>query len=399
MPAGTKGSDAMVGFRLHAPLLRLVAFTAALGMTVVVGGCTQAPNPPEQPSTSRNPSYLDLEKFGKAMIERGATAVLIHVRKDSQEWSQAIGVRNLESKEPVQLSDPVEIASVTKSMVAVSVLKLAEEGRINLDDPVGNHLADFNGLMHPPGPITIRNLLNHTSGMPEFTRNLFSSKPLNEVLGTRLSLTERLSWSAKTPWTNGPVPKTDYSHSNYVALGMLVEKLRGRPIGDVIKSDITEPLGLKGTSMAATGPPPTDMAHGYLLIDTRQVDVTYPAYQIGSPSGGIISTVSDLNTFYRALMRGELLKPATVAEMKESGASFDYGLGLWRWSDACTNGSAFGHPGDILGYGTASITSADGNRQVSIAITYPPAPYVEGGQNPLVAEILDVAQITLRDMC
>lgn len=387
----------MVGFRLQAPFLRLVAFTAAAAMIVVAGGCTPAPNPPEQPSASPNP-YLELEIFGKAMIERGAPAVLIHVRKDGQEWSQAIGVRNLESKKPVQLSDPVEIASVTKSMVAVTVLKLAEEGKIKLDDPVGKHLADFDGLMHPPGPITIRQLLNHTSGMPEFTRNLFASNPLNKVLGTTLSLTERLSWSAKTPWTNGPVPETDYSHSNYVALGMLVEKLRGRPIGDVIKTDIIEPLGLKGTSMTVAGPPPPNMAHGYLLIDAKQVDVTYPAYQIGSPSGGIVSTVSDLNTFYRALMQGELLKPATVDEMKGADASF-YGMGLWRWNDACTNGFAFGHPGDILGYGTASMTSADGNRQVSIAITYPPAPYVEGGENPLDAEIVDIAQITLRDMC
>ena len=137
---------------------------------------------------------------------------------------------------------------------------------------------------------------------------------------------------------------------------------------------------------------------GYLVIEDRRVDVTNPEVVIGSPSGGMVSTVQDLNTFYSALLQGKLLKPAMLKEMQTNDFAGFYGLGLWIWNDTCTNDFAYGHPGDLLGYGTVSMTSADGNRQVTVALTYPPAPFL-AGENPLVLEMMDVAENTLNSMC
>ena len=94
------------------------------------------------------------------MLDDGAPAVLMQAKVRGEEWSRAFGVRSLEAREPVEISDPVHVASVTKSFVAVSVLKLADEGKLGLDDPVSKHLPDFDRIMHPPGPVTVRRLLS-----------------------------------------------------------------------------------------------------------------------------------------------------------------------------------------------------------------------------------------------
>ena len=175
--------------------------SAAL-LAASLGGCTGSPDPPEQPTASAT-AFAELEHFGRTMIDDGAPAVLMQVRNKGEEWSRAIGVRSLETREPVQPSDPVEVASVTKSMVAVTVLKLVEEGRLRLDDAVSEHLPDFGRVVHPPFPVTVRDLLSHSSGMPDYAAKLIASRPLKEVINTRLSLTERLAWAGGRRGRNG----------------------------------------------------------------------------------------------------------------------------------------------------------------------------------------------------
>lgn len=82
--------------------------------------------------------------------------------------AKAVGVRNLEKKEPAQLTDQVHIGDITMSMVAVSVMKLVEDGMVRLDDPITEYLPEFENVIHPPGPVTVRSLLNHRSGMPHY---------------------------------------------------------------------------------------------------------------------------------------------------------------------------------------------------------------------------------------
>ena len=338
-----------------------------------------------------------LELYSEDLLQEGASAVLMEAKVGHEEWSHAVGVRSRDGGVPVQLNDPVQVGGITQTMVAVSVLKLVDEGRLAMDDPITLYLPQLEGLLHPPGPVSVRQLLGHTSGMPDFYAPLLESAPPRQVLTTPISPEQRLALAGTVPWQPREPLAFSYSRSDYVALGLLVERLRGTPLADVLRTDIVEPLGLHSTTMIGDGPAPANLVHGYTLVDGGLVDVAYSALQSGSASGGMISTVEDINTFYAALLRGELLSPASVVEMK--GRIYaDYGLGLDQWNDRCTNGFYYGHSGDVPGYGTIAISSADGKRQLAMSVAYPPAP-LPTRSHAIALEVAGLAQVALNASC
>ena len=338
-----------------------------------------------------------LEQFSRRLLDDGAPAVLIQVRVGGDEWSAAYGVRSLASPTLAETTDPVHVGGITKSMVAVCVLKLAEEGRLELDAPVSTYLPDFNKVMHPPGPVTVRQLLQHRSGMPSVDGPLFDPATVREALTTRVSLADLLAMAGRISWQAKLAQGFEYSNSNYIALALIVERLSGRRIGEVISTDIIEPLGLSETSMTAAGPAPSSMIHGYIALDRKQLDVTYPAAQIDNAAGGMVSSVADVNTFYRALLQNRLLKPATITQM-ESPLYARYGLGVVRWNDLFTNDFYYGHPGDVPGYGTIAMTSADGTRQLTMAVAYPPEP-LRPSDTHILHQMESIAEDTLNATC
>ena len=376
---------------------RLTAAILAVVLTAALGSCSPGPEPPAQAEPAE-PSYrTTLEEFSRRMLDDGAPAVLIQLRVGSDEWSAASGVRNLESRPLAEVTDPVHVGGITKSMVAVSVLKLVEEGRIQLEAPVSTYLPDFDKVMHPPGPVSVRQLLQHRSGMPSVDGPLFDPSTVRQALTTKVSLAELLAMAGRISWQAKLAQGFEYSNSNYIALAMIVERLRGRPIGEVIRTDIIEPLGLGGTLMTAAGAPPSSMVHGYIQLDGKRLDVTYPAAQIDNAADGLVSSVADVNAFYRALLQGRLLKPGTIAEM-ESPLYARYGLGIVRWNDLCTNDFYYGHPGEVPGYGTIAMTSADGTRQLAMTVAYPPEPLQPGGAR-ILREMEAIAEDTLNATC
>ena len=381
---------------IRAKSRRLTAAILAVVLTAALGGCVPGPKPPAPVSPDSGYRAV-LEQFGRRLLDDGAPAVLIQVRVGGDEWSAAYGVRNLNSPSRAEITDPVHIGGVTKSMVAVCVLKLAEEGRLELDAPVSTYLPEFNKVMHPPGPVTVRQLLQHRSGMPSVDGPLFDPATVREALTTKVSLADLLAMAGRISWQAKLAQGFEYSNSNYIALALIVERLSGRRIGDVISTDIIEPLGLSETLMTAAGPAPSSMVHGYIALDRKQLDVTYPAAQIDNAAGGMVSSVADVNTFYRALLQNKLLKPATITQM-ESPLYARYGLGVVRWNDLCTNDFYYGHPGDVPGYGTITMTSADGTRQLTMAVAYPPEPLPRGDTH-ILHQMESIAEDTLNATC
>ncbi|MBT2593730.1 serine hydrolase [Arthrobacter sp. ISL-72] len=390
--------------------VRLAVLTA-LSATVAasfLAGCTAAPEPPGQQSSppssaasAAEPSS-GLERYLDAVRTDGASAVVIQMKTNGEEWTRAVGVRSQDNQEPVQLTDQVHIGDATIPMVAVSVMKLVEEGKLRLDDPVSRHLPELATMLHPPGPVSVRSLLNHRSGMPSYWEALLASAPMQDVLAKRMTHEERLAVAASVPWEpRGSAVAFSYSNSNYAALALLVERLRGATIGEVLRTDIAEPLGLDGTLMTGAEPGPEQLIHGYALLGNKPVDVALPAIHIGSADSGMISTVPDLNAFPGALAQGKLLDSKTVAEMTapdQANEEEGYGLGLQHWKDACTGNYYFGHVGDVPGYGTVAITSADGSRQAAMAVALPPASPREDF-NPRVQEMVDRALEALNKAC
>lgn len=381
--------------------------SAALLGGILLGGCVYESEPVQvqtspaaTAATTATPFgelRAMLELFSEKMLREGAPAVLIEAKVGHEEWTQAVGVRSRDGAVPVQLHDPVQVGSITQSMVAVSVLKLVDEGRLVLDDPVTRYLPELEELLHPPAPLSVRQLLSHTSGIPDFHGPLLVSAPLRHVLTTPISPEQRLALAGTLPWQVAEPGEYRYSSSDYVVLGLLVERLRGGPLGEVLRADVVEPLGLGFTTMMGDGPAPANLVHGYVQIDGGVADVAYSAVQRGSAAGGMMSTVQDVNTFYASLLRGGLLSPASLVEMK--GRVYDdYGLGLEQWYDRCTNGIYYGHSGDVPGYGTIAISSADGNRQLAMAVAYPPSP-LPARSHAIAREMAGLAQTALNASC
>jgi D-alanyl-D-alanine carboxypeptidase len=386
---------------------RLAAAMAAAALVASLGGCTGAPEAPDQQSptaqsaapapaatTPRVPAFASvLERYSAEIRAGGATAVIIQMKSRVGEWSSAEGVRTLENREPVHLTDQSHVGDITMTMVAVSVMKLVEERKIRLDDPIQQYLPDFASIIKPPGPITIRSLLSHRSGMPHYWES-----PVQIGTGP-FTHAERLSFAAASRWTGGSGSLFSYSNTNYSALALLVEKMRGRDIAAVIRADNLEPLGLQDTLMTGDEPGPQRMVHGYTRTEAGALeDNTLVPFHKGSPDTGLISTVPDLNTYFAALQKGTLLTKQTVEEMHHPKYE-QFGLGLVRRYDSCSNNDYFGHVGVVRGYAALALISADGSRQVAMAVARAPRPDLVGFDDPESLEMAKAAVDALNMAC
>lgn len=369
-----------------------IRLAAALAAVLLASGCIGNPDPPDQDKPA---AFAQLEAFSARMLEEGAPAVLISVTDNGEAWNHAAGVRSMETGGSVQVSDAVRVGGITESMVAVSVMKLVEEGRLDLDGQVNSYLPEFGTVLRPPGPVTVRQLLTHESGIPDFSVPLLASGPWEETMNRPLSLEQQLALAATLAWDGRLARIFGYSRSNYTALALIVERLRGQEIGSVLAADIAAPLGLDTTRLGPA--PPETVVHGYVTLEGHRVDVTSPAWLEELPSSGAVSTVEEVNRFYSALLQGRLLEPDTVTAMK-GGYSQYYGFALRRWNNTCNNRFYYGLPGDVDGYGTIAMTSEDGSRQLAMAVAYPPGPPTLD-LNPLIVEMQDVAQEALNSLC
>lgn len=184
---------------------------------------------------------------------------------------------------------------------------------------------------------------------------------------------ELIAVGLSQPATNPPGERWSYSNTNYIILGLLIERVTGRPYAQEISRRILSPLGMQhtyfpGTSPYIRGP---HMA-GYALVDGSLHDMTVFSPTSGWAAGEMISTTADLNRFYRALLTGRLLTPALLAQMQttvvvvpDQPEAAGWGLGILWLASPC--GRVWGHTGGVVGYSTYSWHSADGRRQVTLA--------------------------------
>ncbi|MFC5285938.1 serine hydrolase domain-containing protein [Actinokineospora guangxiensis] len=261
-------------------------------------------------------------------------------------------------------------ASVTKTFVATVVLQLVGEGRLGLDDTVAEHLP---GLLPYPEPITVRQLLGHTSGVPRDMAHWSGPEAVDTERWKRF--TPRQLVRAATdgvPLLFAPGTSFAYSNTGYTVLGMLVEEVTGRPLWVEVAARITVPLGLRDTEFPTHQPfllRPAARGYEQLYPDAPPTDVTTYVMSRIWASGNLISSPRDLNRFFDALLDGRLLRPAELAAMKDARPNalgpFGYGLGLMSLASPCGGPAWWGHGGDWPGYNTWSMHTEDTARQVT----------------------------------
>ena len=300
--------------------------------------------------------------------------VFAQVRDGHRTWNLAAGVADLDTGRPVRPWFRQRVGSVTKTFVATTVLQLVGERRVRLDAPIARYLP---GLV--PGDlgrqVTVRMLLNHTSGLGEYDRVLI---PDAEALARQQFRTvtpyELIRIGLSQPPTNAPGERWSYSNTNYIILGLLIERLTGHRYATEVSRRIIGPLHLRDTYFPGTDPyirGPHSKAY-VQWTDGSMRDFSDFNMSWAWAAGELISTMADLNRFYRALLTGRLLSPALLAQMQTT-VPFDpgmpeqggYGLGLYWVPLPC--GRAWGHNGGVIGYTTDSFHRADARRQVSVS--------------------------------
>jgi D-alanyl-D-alanine carboxypeptidase len=346
---------------------------AALAVVLLVSGCTYSIDEPAPTSSSPN-LFASLENQIQLFLNEGAVAVVVQIRWPEGEWSRAYGVRDLETKTPAQPTDRAQVASVTKTMTAVAVLKLVDDNLIGLDDPVNDVIPGFTSSLKPPAPITVRQLLSHTSGMPEVNDALPKDVDFRSGLAQTLTMEQGLQLAGTLPRTATDVGSFKYSNTNYLALGLLLQTLRHKPYVQIMQEQVFDPLGLKNTSLDHVDPHENGLLHGYVTLHGERVDITDNTITVGNPAAGAVSTMEDLNLLMAGIFQGRALSASSLREMKTSPGFSPYGLGVWEHADGCSKDSRHEGRGTFLDYQTVAVSSGDGAYQAALTVTTPPMP-------------------------
>ncbi|QIS15525.1 serine hydrolase domain-containing protein [Nocardia arthritidis] len=359
----------------------------------------------------------ELRKAIEEIVDSGFVGVSLRVRDERGEWVGSAGAAELGGTAKPPIDGHVRIASNTKTFTAALVLGLVGEGRIGLDTPAVDYLPEF----ELDERITVRMLLRHTSGIFNFTGELYENGTIVAGIpapGTpwgeqwvddrfhtyrpqelvELALSKPLRFEPGTGWS--------YSNTNYALARLLIEKVTGRSFAEEMRRLIVEPLGLSGTVVPDGPEIPEPHAHAYYRYEAageqKTVDITRhdPSWNPGG--GDMISTTEDLATFISALLSGKLLSAELLDEMctpHPTGIpTMDYGLGVFIRDLGPDGGIVITHNGGHAGYATLMYATPDGTKTMTAALTcvddsaMAAAVPFQNAQQRLLAEVFGTGQ-------
>src|SRR3954466_1936801 len=312
------------------------------------------------------PDRAQLQHALDAVTGSGAPGAIVLVRDGRHSVRLTSGYEKLATRRPMHASDRFRVGSVTKTFVATVVLQLAGEGRLALEDTVERWLP---GLVPGGADMTIRQLLNHTSGLGDYADDAFV-RGIFDDRDRVWAPSELLALGANHGPVFAPGAGLAYSSTGYIALGLIVQAATGHPLSTELRRRIFVPLRLRSTSLATTPRIAGGHAHGYTRYHggRRPLDISDIGQSFAWAAGAIVSTTDDLARFYRALLDGRLLRRDLLATMRTTVPADEqrWGLGLIQTPHRC--GSSWGHGGETLGYETHADSRPDGTRQAIVGI-------------------------------
>lgn len=289
-------------------------------------------------------------------------------------YGKGLGLRDVAAQAPVDLETAFRIASMTKSFTALSILKLRDEGRLSLEDPVAKHVPELATLPYPTrdtAPLTLRQLLTHSEGFPE--DNPWGDRQLavrDDVISRWLR--------AGIPFSTPPGTAFEYSNYGFAILGQVVTRVSGMRYRDYVEQKILRPLGMTATRWEASAVAPEHLAHGYQWKDGAWTEEPPLADGAFGAMGGLITTGHDLARYVAFLMgawppRDDAdtgpVRRSSVREMQQNGrvtglsvsrlspdgplraAAGNYGFGL-GFSQDCDTRLVVSHSGGLPGFGS-----------------------------------------------
>jgi len=350
---------------------KILVWTPAAAIVVMLSVLAAGARSPAL-ARERAPAQSPFQAAIQQLVADGVPGAIGYARDGGTVTVAASGLADLATKTPIAVGDRVRVGSLTKTFVATVVLQLAAEHLLSISDTVSRWLP---GLVPGGAGITIRELLQHTSGIysytndPGFLQALFSDP-------TRVwRPAELVRIAVAHPPVFPPGTSLAYSNTDYVLLGMIIQAATGHPVGQQLQARIFTPLGLRDTYLPYANPHlRTPYAHGYLLGQpgaTGPADATVFGPSWAGAAGGIVSTAADLARFYTALLSGKLLPAAQLQQMMTTipipmGQGVGYGLGVESVPLPC--GTAWGHTGDFPGYFGNAFTTTGGSSQAVVLV-------------------------------
>ncbi len=290
-----------------------------------------------------------------SFVDEDSPGGVVIVIQDGQILHKAgYGLADLEGEIPITSETIFHLGSTGKQFTGLAIMMLAEEGKLNYDDPIGHYLPE---LARFGDDLTIRHLLHHTSGIPDYHED---EELFEELLGMADMPTneEALALlSERGEMLSTPGEEFFYSNTGYEMLGLLIERLSGQPFPTFMQERVFGPLGMKDTFSQPNPDRLTDpdLAHSYIRDDdTDEIEAcdSDPLdYLVGS--GSIYSTVEDMYLYDQALYTDELVKQSTLAEafkpaLLNDGSESNYGFG---WDLGTRSGERYvAHDGAWLGF-------------------------------------------------
>ena len=370
------------------------ALAVGLAIAVAATGCAGAAPAASPPGISARSTGVVASRLSAA-VDAGIPGIAARITTESGSVSRVAQASWSREDGRIRDDSQFRMGSNIKPMIAAITLQLVDDGTLQLTDSIDRWLP---GAVPDGAHITIRQLLNHTSGLGDY---IGDPRILAKEIGADpqpVSPATLLEIGVETPRLGQPGAAYSYSNTNYIALGLILQRATGASVADLLEHRIIRPLSLHDTYLAADG----HSRDGKQLADGYEPDAgdLAPLLPAGAPAGtafsgpargthvlvthldpswafsaaGLVSTQADEGRFLRALLGGRVVSPksldlmkATVPEVPGDAKTDRYGLGLEQFNSPC--GPVWGHTGGVPGYATENYASADGTRSVSVAST------------------------------
>ena len=334
---------------------------------------------PAAPAASPVEAKLQRQLNALVAANGGPPGAIVTLRRGARLQVLTAGVADVKTRRAPRANDHMRIASVAKAFSGAVALRLVADGKLSLDDTIGTHLP---GLPNAWSAVTVRQMLNHTSGLPDYTQSKGFAKQFSEAPGAYVSPGKVIGWVMADPLVFTPGSRYEYSNTDNIVVGLMAEKVAGKPYARLLREIVFGPLGLRRTSFPITPALPRPFIHGYLIADDEGAteDVSTLLNPSGAwASGGIVSTPRDLNRFVGAYLAGRLFPASLQSEQLRfvpGGKSSPpgpgrnaAGLAVFRYRTKC--GTVYGHTGNFPGYVQFAAASRDGSRSLTTSLNIP----------------------------
>lgn len=333
----------------------------------------------------------------KALASKAAAGFALAVMRDDRVvLARGYGMADLEQRTPATADTVFRIGSITKEFTAAAVLKLAEAGKLSLDDPLAKYLPTF----PRGGEVTLRQLLLHTSGIADYT-----SAPGFLALSPREFTTDEMTAliaGAKPLYDFAPGTAWRYSNSGFFLLGRVIEQASGQRYADYVRTALLSPLGLRSIAVDDVAEIVPHRAHGYDKSTGKPVgfsNASHLSLSVAGAAGAVRATAVDLARWHQALLGGRVIKPNSVRMMLEPGRvadgrlasaarrlapgetepPSDFGFGIY--TSKAGGRTQIGHGGSINGF-NAAVQYFPAERVTIVLLTN-----TGGGTAPLFSDL------------